>query len=197
MNIGNINEIRFPAGTAGEKAREVVAEVTIAADQMMAVDDKVDVDLNRKAGVVKVKDEYLDPGTNFTGKMSYDPKTGEKKSMNVDVEGCNGSESNLIYDKDHKDIPIFGSKKEFFSKETPDSILDYMTHVQEVRVDPKTGKASYKEYDVDNSFPEPDPFPDHHFPPHFPHNPHPPHHPPTPHHGGPHHGGPRHGGPRH
>jgi hypothetical protein len=157
-------------GDPTEAAKQVMKEVDDTASRLMQVDDKVDVDLNPKKGEVKVRKAALDPSANdiFTGKLSYDPASGKKSDLNVDVfQPMQFQHIRYAYDKDHQDIPIFGKKMELFEKRIPDPFSMYRTHVQAVRID-ETGKMKYSDY-IEDLTPPPQPPPPPPPPPYPPH----------------------------
>lgn len=177
MNIGDVNSgfRTFAATDAGQKAKQVMEEVNAAASQMISVDDKVDIDLNKKHGEVKVKKSNLGQagGDFFTGSLSYDSATGTKSEMYVDVlKDPKNLKHTLQYDKDYQSIPIFGKKKELYEKTTPDELYPFKKFIQTVTVDSQTGKVEYSER-VHDQLEDINPHPPHPFPPNPPIPPYP------------------------
>ncbi|MCE1245081.1 MAG: hypothetical protein LWY06_00385 [Firmicutes bacterium] len=150
MNVGDVNSgFRTFANTdTAQKAKQVIDEVNAAASQMINVDDKVDIDLNKAKGEVKVKKSNLGQagGDFYTGSLSYDAATGSKSEMYVDVlKDPKNLKHTLQYDKDYQSIPIFGKKKELYEKTTPDDLFPFKKFIQTVTIDPQSGKIEYSE----------------------------------------------------
>jgi hypothetical protein len=160
-----------------DKAMQVINDVNETAGRLMQVDDQINIDFNGRRGDVRVSNQtFYDTGNeHYSGSLSFDPDTHEKKHMHVEVKnnaGFTGVPKVILdYDNDYQAIPIFGSKKERFEKESQDGMNGFRSFVQIVDVDPRTGFAEYKEFIRDNTPPPPEPFPHHDpFPGHDPHH---------------------------
>ncbi|MFP4498667.1 MAG: hypothetical protein ACLFQV_10685 [Vulcanimicrobiota bacterium] len=144
--------LKFPAGDKAEKAKKLMEEVNKVVEKMEQVDDVEGADLDDTQGGVKVKGLYDGEDRQYFGKLDYDFASGKPELMEVEIINPKTLDSyNLVYKCDHKDIPIFGSKKRLFQRISNSGGSARTKLVEEVKIE-KDGTVKYDEYYADLMF---------------------------------------------